>query len=180
MAYQSSTAWGLDTVRERDWRVDSLCRDVDPETMWPLPENARAIEAAVKVCEGCPVKLKCLQDGEDADDWESVRAGYTGKERRKHFKAFLSPSEYPPPIRAKCDRCQRPVSAHSSKRFCPQCRADINSEAHSKRFVSRYLPLARQGLGPNAIAEQLGYLPSTLAKLVAKARKHGLLKQVTS
>lgn len=109
-----------------EWKDHAVCRQVDPELMWPLPNALVPIERAVAVCVPCTAKRECLQEGVDIADWESVRGGLTGKQRRKCHKAGLTVDQYPVRElpRRWCVRCEKPFPAnvaHPLGRTCPSC-----------------------------------------------------------
>lgn len=143
MAYRA-TDWGLSTQTGEHWDVTAACR-YDPEVMWPNPNATNQIEAARKVCRRCDHRIACILQGIADQDWESVRGGYTGKERAKYHKKGLAPAEYPPvqpSVVAKMRKCagckqqfevtpDRPTSRHCrtcvparKRRFgaCPNCK----------------------------------------------------------
>lgn len=128
MSYQRGTQWGLDSVREaRDWRLLSPCGE-DPERMWPLPNDQVGIADARRVCDRCPLEVRhqCLQDGIDTREWDSVRAGFTGKERRDRYRQGFAIADYPPPVPAVrwCQRCRGSFPfdpRHPYARLCAGC-----------------------------------------------------------
>ena len=67
---------------ERNWRAEGGCRAVNPEVMFPAPDDVDAVEAAKQVCAGCPVRARCLVDA--MTDWQDhgVWGGLSEKERR--------------------------------------------------------------------------------------------------
>lgn len=130
MSFRESD-YGFDAGRINGiWQSRAQCRDVHPETMWPLISSTTLVSEARLVCVGCPVRIPCLQDGIAAGDWESVRGGLTGSERRKQYRMGVLLECYPqwrPPTRDKtCHRCGNLFVANqrTSRRgmaICPEC-----------------------------------------------------------
>src|SRR5215218_3553488 len=71
--------------RERDWRLDAACAQVDPELFFPEPGQAPQAAAAKQVCAGCAVRGPCLEAavyGPQAhDDHTGIFAGTTARDR---------------------------------------------------------------------------------------------------
>ena len=44
------------------WRDLAACADMPPEAFYPNPGQAAEIDAAKRVCRGCPVRRDCLAD----------------------------------------------------------------------------------------------------------------------
>ncbi|PZG15086.1 WhiB family transcriptional regulator [Nonomuraea aridisoli] len=68
-----------------DWRHRAACRDVDPETFFPIGNSGPAlmqIEEAKQICRSCSVVDACLkwalESGQDAGVW----GGLSEDERR--------------------------------------------------------------------------------------------------
>jgi WhiB family redox-sensing transcriptional regulator len=73
--------------RERDWRLDAACAQVDPELFFPEPGQAPQAAAAKQVCAGCAVRGPCLEaavHGPQArDDHTGIFAGTTARDRTR-------------------------------------------------------------------------------------------------
>lgn len=130
MSFRAGTAWGFEVGSETpNWRTSAACRDADPEAMWPLPADDQGIAYARSVCAHCPkqTRIKCIEDGIEAQEWDSVRGGFTGPERRSRHALGHLPESYPPPgPRAKrwCNRCWEPFVLdpdHPYRKICPSC-----------------------------------------------------------
>lgn len=70
-----------------DWRSRAACLDEDPELFFPVGENdsgptGAQVEAARKVCFGCPVRLDCLSWALDTVQMHGVWGGSTPQDRR--------------------------------------------------------------------------------------------------
>ncbi len=128
----SGTQYGLGIDVDEHWSTRSVCRDDDPELMWPLPHDYAAIEEARKVCKPCPVGIECLREGIELLDWESVRGGLTGEERKDRHRQGFALADYPPPPKRMgrwCVRCQTPFVAESRfRRVCESCDRRRNKE----------------------------------------------------
>jgi hypothetical protein len=72
---------------EANWRLRGLCLYVDLDTMHPDDRDLWGQAQAKAVCHGCPVAEKCLDDANRTGDYEGIRAGLTGKERRALTRA---------------------------------------------------------------------------------------------
>jgi WhiB family redox-sensing transcriptional regulator len=71
--------------RERDWRLDAACAQVDPELFFPETGQVPQAAAAKQVCAGCAVRGPCLEaalHGPQArEDHSGIFAGTTARER---------------------------------------------------------------------------------------------------
>lgn len=68
------------TTDERPWAAFAVCRDRDPDAFFPLtPEGERD---AIRVCQGCPVQMDCLEFALEAKVRFGVWGGVTEKQRR--------------------------------------------------------------------------------------------------
>jgi WhiB family redox-sensing transcriptional regulator len=184
MAFQSGTAWGLESDRADSWQKRASCRVVDPELMWA--DSGNDLETAVAVCHRCPVALKCLEDGVDDGDWESVRGGLSGKERWRFHRAGRAPEDYGPHVPepkqcALCGKRFRHDPEHPTRRNCPTCRpaADrAQRRAYSRlpHVVAAWRDMSAQGLSLAAAAYRLGYSSHHgLRRALIRARRSGLL-----
>lgn len=63
------------------WHGQAACRQTDPEMFFARPGDRAAIEAAKRVCSGCPVRDECLRYACDHDDLEGIWGGTTERER---------------------------------------------------------------------------------------------------
>jgi len=64
----------------RSWRLGAACAEVDPE-LW-FPEKGDSAEVAKRICDGCPVRPKCLAFALEMNERTGVWGGVSGKERR--------------------------------------------------------------------------------------------------
>jgi WhiB family redox-sensing transcriptional regulator len=77
-----ATQWHFPVWTDLSWQVDAKCYYSDPE-MFHYPEGEkgearREREAkALAVCEGCPVKMKCLKQALAYDDRNAIMGGTT-------------------------------------------------------------------------------------------------------
>lgn len=69
---------------DANWRLSGNCLDEDPDTMHPQDRDLYGQNQAKGICAGCPVKDECLTDAINTDDWNGIRGGMTGKERRAY------------------------------------------------------------------------------------------------
>jgi WhiB family transcriptional regulator, redox-sensing transcriptional regulator len=82
---KNASTWRSTGAERTDWRDHAACRYHDPELFFPISTTGAAapqVEAAKRVCAGCPVRLQCLRwsldTGQDAGIW----GGTTDEERR--------------------------------------------------------------------------------------------------
>ena len=67
-------------TEERPWAAFAVCRDRDPDAFFPLtPEGERD---AMRVCQGCPVQMDCLEFALEAKVRFGVWGGMTEKQRK--------------------------------------------------------------------------------------------------
>jgi WhiB family redox-sensing transcriptional regulator len=65
---------------DRDWRLESLCSQTDPEAFFP--EKGGSTRPARGICRGCPVRRPCLREALLLGDRFGVRAGLPERRRR--------------------------------------------------------------------------------------------------
>lgn len=75
------------TVGSMEWQDAGICKTVDPEMFF---EEVKGSDnpAARKVCEGCPVKVKCLQYALDNNEEFGVWGGLTPPSRHKFARKY--------------------------------------------------------------------------------------------
>ncbi|HCA87553.1 MAG TPA: hypothetical protein DEQ61_20040 [Streptomyces sp.] len=88
---------GTTSTRETtDWRDQALCREVDPEIMFP-ESSQTAIDEAKQLCARCPVIDACsewaITTGEQFGIWGGMDQGQRAKARRERgFTAARTPA----------------------------------------------------------------------------------------
>jgi WhiB family transcriptional regulator, redox-sensing transcriptional regulator len=68
-----------------DWRIDAVCRDLNPEIFFPIGVTGQAIEqitVAKSHCATCPAKEQCLEFAVTTNQEYGVWGGTTEEERR--------------------------------------------------------------------------------------------------
>ena len=61
-----------------DWRAFALCAQTDPELWFPeMGESRVLIAAAKRICNQCPVKDECLEEGIETYPASGIWGGYT-------------------------------------------------------------------------------------------------------
>lgn len=71
-------------LEERPWAAYASCRDADPEMFFPRePGDATA---AIRVCNGCPVRDECLDWALEMRISYGVWGGTTERERRRMLR----------------------------------------------------------------------------------------------
>jgi len=63
------------------WRSLGACRGLDPEIFFP--ETAEQLERAMKICDGCGVRVACLEHALARREKVGVWGGTTDKDRRR-------------------------------------------------------------------------------------------------
>lgn len=64
---------------ERPWAAFAACRDRDPDAFFPANEVGE--REAVRICNGCPVRIECLEFALEANIKFGVWGGLTEKQR---------------------------------------------------------------------------------------------------
>ncbi|WP_346536983.1 WhiB family transcriptional regulator [Micromonospora sp. DPT] len=94
---------------DANWRLSGRCLAVDPDVMHPDARDFKGHAKAKAICDGCPVQRECLDDAFRVGDWEGVRGGMTGKERREMAKRDGQLKSSPP---MGCTECGLPRLQH--------------------------------------------------------------------
>ncbi len=90
MALTSSRSLNL---ASDDWRVDSSCRDTDPDLFFPVGTTGVALDqiaAAKAVCDTCEAKEPCLEFALSTNQDSGVWGGTSEEERRKLRRAWVA------------------------------------------------------------------------------------------
>lgn len=110
------------------WDELAQCKDTG-DLMWPLPGAVEQTALAVLQCHGCPVRVQCLLAGVDDAEFESVRGGLPGRQRKVAARKFgRDLGAYPEPqlpIRW-CLRCGDAFQVNPAApraRICTSCAA---------------------------------------------------------
>ena len=67
-------------TEERPWAAFAVCRDRDPDTFFPVTTDGE--REAIRICEGCPVRIDCLEFAIETRVRFGVWGGVTEKQRR--------------------------------------------------------------------------------------------------
>ncbi|WP_097930951.1 MULTISPECIES: WhiB family transcriptional regulator [unclassified Streptomyces] len=62
------------------WHEEGICQTTDPEIFFPEGGGAGN---AIKVCDGCPVKRRCLDHALTAGEDHGIWGGTTRNQRRR-------------------------------------------------------------------------------------------------
>ena len=90
MALTSSRS--LNTASD-NWRVNSSCRDTDPDLFFPVGTTGPALEqiaSAKAVCDTCLAKEPCLEFALTTNQDSGVWGGTSEEERRKLRRAWVA------------------------------------------------------------------------------------------
>jgi WhiB family redox-sensing transcriptional regulator len=68
-------------VTNQSWRQTAACRGLDPEIFYPASDDDA--EAAKGVCNGCAVRMPCLEYALSNREHDGIWGGATEKERRR-------------------------------------------------------------------------------------------------
>lgn len=72
---------------EGSWEDHSACRGTDEEAFYPEGHRFGALQKLAKrVCEHCPVRVECLQDALNRQDFYGIRGATRPSERRRLSK----------------------------------------------------------------------------------------------
>lgn len=77
--------------RNPDWRDESLCREINDDTFFPLPGDTAGTNYAKSICALCPVRRTCLEvalaeeGGRTKDNRFGVRGGLTHNQRYAEY-----------------------------------------------------------------------------------------------
>lgn len=63
------------------WTVEALCAQSDPDAWWP--EKGGSARLAVRICQGCPVRHKCLELALARPERAGIWGGTTPNQRRR-------------------------------------------------------------------------------------------------
>lgn len=66
-----------------DWQEYAACKSVDSSLFYPDRETRGSAQAALSVCDGCPVREQCLDYALSFIDQFGVWGGKTEHERRR-------------------------------------------------------------------------------------------------
>lgn len=69
--------------RPEPWTEQGICRTVDPDVWFPEVGCGRpAVQTAVKICQGCPVRRECLAAALERNERFGIWGGTTERQRR--------------------------------------------------------------------------------------------------
>lgn len=67
------------------WQEEALCAQTDPEAFFP--EKGGSTREAKRVCQGCTVRVQCLEYALAQDERFGIWGGLSERERRKLKRA---------------------------------------------------------------------------------------------
>jgi WhiB family redox-sensing transcriptional regulator len=67
------------------WMKKARCKDADPTLFYPEPgeDNGPRVEAAIRICNDCPVQRQCLRWAFEIEDKWAVLGGKTANQRTR-------------------------------------------------------------------------------------------------
>jgi WhiB family transcriptional regulator, redox-sensing transcriptional regulator len=77
--------WRSTGAGRTDWRDHAACLRLDPDLFFPVSTSGASltdIEAARRVCQGCPVAAPCLRWALELGQVSGIWGGTTEEERR--------------------------------------------------------------------------------------------------
>lgn len=87
---------------EYAWMLTAKCRGISPAEFFP--SDGTGVEVAQQICDGCPVRLECLEYALANRIEHGVWGGASERERRRILRrrrhAALSRAEAPEPLQA--------------------------------------------------------------------------------
>lgn len=104
-----------------DWADQAACRGSDLATFFPPAGDRRTYLAAVAICQGCPVRLACLDYAVENRIQFGVWGGLNVDRRRK--------------VAGNVRRPRRPMPAHGASRYRRGCHCDECRDAHRAEAV---------------------------------------------
>jgi WhiB family transcriptional regulator, redox-sensing transcriptional regulator len=71
-------------MKDDGWKLQGLCREVDPDTFFP--DVGESTRPAKFVCRRCKVQTECLEYALENEEAFGVWGGMSARERRKYLK----------------------------------------------------------------------------------------------
>ena len=108
-----------------DWWRHAACRGSDPEMFHPARGDYEGTNAALAVCQTCPVKDDCLAYAMNNREMQGVWGGLSANQRKR-----LSPSW----VRVvACQACGTDVTLNNGRpvRYCEPCRDKARTRTQS-------------------------------------------------
>jgi Transcription factor WhiB len=115
------------------WKLDGVCRQVDPE-LW-FPDKGQSARVATRICAACPVRAECLAYALERDERFGVWGGLSERERRK-----LAPSRAP---KSRAPHRTHPAAASRSPLVDCPCGAATCQRWVARATRNRHLRLLR-------------------------------------
>lgn len=79
----------IEYVRSCEWHERAACRGVDPALFFPEVKSHAETQAAINVCEVCPVQEYCDQYAFMGHETEGIWGGRTVRQRRRARKEWM-------------------------------------------------------------------------------------------
>lgn len=87
LSWDRTIEWG-----ENAWRDHAACRDSAPDLFFPIGATGLAldqIDAAKAICDGCVVRMDCLEFALETNQEAGVWGGTSEEERRDLRRSWL-------------------------------------------------------------------------------------------
>lgn len=121
----TSTAWGTSTETGTHWAESAACLNItNADVMHPISTADAELELARQVCRRCPLQtqLDCMTDAADRGEWDGVRGGHPGWDRKRFHDQGLTPAQYPKPVRERtCTGCGGQFEVSPNHRWASKC-----------------------------------------------------------
>lgn len=72
---------------EEDWYKDAVCAQTDPEMFFPQDDFGYTPKLALKICQTCPVRAKCLETALNNREEYGVWGGMIASKRIKMLRS---------------------------------------------------------------------------------------------
>lgn len=145
-------------MTEQNWRLNGVCREVDPELFFPNPTDRRGTLDAMAVCFTCPVMAQCRKWAQDTRQEYGVWGGKDFGANPYNIQSIPVPAPAEQPVatgkgslNANKTHCIRghelagdnlrevPLRSGRMGRQCVKCERD---RKRSKRAAARALGMA--------------------------------------
>ena len=109
-----------------DWWQHAACRGADPDVFHPVRGDTAGTNAALAVCQTCPVRDDCLAYAMNTRQMHGVWGGLSANQRKKLASRWVR-------VMA-CEMCGMDVSLKAGRpvRYCDECRDIARARTQSE------------------------------------------------